>query len=129
MEETKKTAAFTIHGRLDALNDYTKACRGNKYAGARMKKRNELIVTDSVHCCSSMRGVSFSGKVHITYRWYEQNKRRDLDNIAFAKKFIQDALVSCGVLAGDSWQYIESFSDEFYKDKDNPRIEVEISEV
>lgn len=29
---------FTIPGRLDGLNEYTKACRGNCYSGAEMKK-------------------------------------------------------------------------------------------
>jgi Holliday junction resolvase RusA-like endonuclease len=127
---TKKTASFTIKGRLNGLNDYTKACRSNRYAGAKMKEKNEDIVKIAAWH-NSVNGivVSFTGKVHITYKWYEQNKRRDLDNIAFAKKFIQDALVDMCVLKGDGWQHIVGFTDEFYIDKDNPRIEVIIREV
>lgn len=67
--------------------------------------------------------------MRILFRWYEPNKKRDLDNICSAKKFIQDALVKMGVLQGDGWRHIIGFSDEFYIDKDNPRIEVEIKEV
>ena len=42
---------------------------------------------------------------------------------------LQDALVKSGVLQGDGWKHIVGFSDEFYIDKENPRIEVEIREV
>ena len=67
--------------------------------------------------------------VYITYKWYEPNKKRDLDNIAFAKKFVQDALVTNGILENDGWANIVGFCDEFYVDKENPRVEVEIMEV
>ena len=124
---TKQTASFTIYGRLSGLNEYTLKCRGNRYAGASLKKQNEAKVSQAI--LRSPNIANISGKVHITFKWYEQNKRRDLDNIAFAKKFIQDALVELGYLEGDGWQHIVGFSDEFYIDKDNPRIEVVISEV
>ena len=124
--KTKQTASFTIYGRLSGLNEYTRACRCNKYAGAKMKEQNEVKV---MLAAMAEDKVSFSGKVHITYKWYEKNKRRDLDNIAFAKKFIQDALVRCEILQGDSWQYVVGFEDKFFIDKENPRIEVEIREV
>ena len=42
---------------------------------------------------------------------------------------IQDALVKSGLLQNDGWKEIISFSDEFYVDPDNPRIEVEIEVV
>ena len=127
--EIKKTVGFTIYGRLNGLNEYTKQCRGNKYAGAKMKEENERKVKCAAMCEQSVIYANFNSKVHITYKWYEATKRRDLDNIAFAKKFIQDALVSLGVLEGDGWKHIAGFTDEFYIDKENPRIEVVISEV
>lgn len=125
--ETKQTAAFTIQGRLSGLNEYVLACRSNKYSGAKLKKNNEGLVKGAIYY--QLPDIIFKGKVHITYRWHEKNMRRDLDNIAFAKKFIQDALVECGVLAGDGWKSITSFADEFFVDKENPRVEVIISEV
>ena len=67
--------------------------------------------------------------VKIIYRFYEANKRRDKDNIAgIAHKFIQDALTDSGILVDDGWEYVESFSDEFYIDRKYPRIEVTIIE-
>lgn len=127
MEMLKQTATFTIRGRLSGLNEYTKACRSNRYEGARMKKNNEGLVMCSI--LYKLQGIKFNERVRLTFKWYEETRRRDLDNIAFGKKFIQDALVACGVLKGDGWQHIAGFTDEFYIDKENPRIEVIISEV
>lgn len=120
---------FTIQGRLDGLNEYVLKCRTNKYAGAKLKEANESKVRRAVFNSIGAHYKKITGKVHITYKWYEATKRRDLDNIAFAKKFIQDALVDIGVLEGDGWRYIVGFTDEFYIDKERPRIEVIIKEV
>ena len=76
---------------------------------------------------SQLRGVQFSGPVTMHYTWYEPNRRRDKDNVCFARKFIQDALVAAGVLQGDGWQHIAGFTDTFAVDQSNPRIIVEIS--
>ena len=66
----------------------------------------------------------------MRYRWYEKDRRRDLDNVSsFGRKVIQDALVQTHVIKNDGWKEITGFSDEFFVDADNPRIEVEIEEV
>ena len=68
--------------------------------------------------------------IRILYRFYEPNKRRDKDNIAgVAHKFIQDALVQCGIIKDDGWDYVVGFYDEFFIDKEKPRIEVFLYEV
>ena len=64
--------------------------------------------------------------MYITFRWLCKNKKKDKDNIAFAKKFILDGLVEAGVIKNDGWDDIEGFQDEFEIDAKNPRIEVEI---
>ena len=51
------------------------------------------------------------------------------DNVAFARKFVQDALVRCGVLKNDGWAQVENFTDAFSVDKKNPRVEVRFEEV
>lgn len=63
-------------------------------------------------------------RVHLRFAWYCRNRRRDPDNIASAKKFILDGLVTAGVLPDDSWKWIASFNDVFYVDQTNPRVEV-----
>lgn len=118
---------FIIPGQLPNLNDYTKACRTNKFAGAKMKKDAEKIV--SAYISQQLKGVQFPGKVRIYFTWYEPNRRRDIDNVAFAKKFVLDALVSAGVLKSDGWNGVAGFTDVFMVDRHNPRIEVEIESV
>ena len=118
---------LVIEGRLPNLNDYTKACRGNKYAGAKMKEESERIITAYIQ--QQLQGVAFKGAVRLSFRWFEPDRRRDLDNICFAKKFILDALVSNGIIETDSWRGVVGFTDEFFIDKESPRIEVEIEKA
>ena len=118
---------LTIQGKLPNLNDYTKACRSNKFAGAEMKKKAERIITYYIK--QQLKDVSIKGTSKLAFRWYEPNKRRDLDNICFAKKYILDALVSNQVIFTDSWKGVVGFTDEFFIDKQTPRIEVDIEEV
>ena len=67
--------------------------------------------------------------VEIAFIFYEMNTKRDIDNVSgWAHKCILDALVKEGILVDDSWKYVKSIKDEFYIDKDNPRIIVTITE-
>lgn len=116
-----------IAGRLDNMNDYTSACRTNQYKGAKLKQKNENVVKQAIY--EQLGRLRIKKPVRMLYKWYEPNKRRDLDNIsAFGRKVIQDALVDTRVLQDDGWKYVKGFQDEFYVDKGNPRIEVEIIE-
>lgn len=118
---------FEIEGRLIGLNDYVNDERTNKYKAAKTKAEQEQII--GFYIQKHLKGVRIENPVHITYRWIEQDKRRDKDNICFAKKFINDALVTMRVLENDGWKQIEGFTDEFCIDRINPRIEVELKEV
>lgn len=118
---------LVIDGKLPNLNDYVNECRGSKYSGASMKKESERIIT--AHIQQQLKGVAFPGAVRLSFRWYEPDRRRDLDNICFAKKFILDALVSNGIIKTDSWRGVVGFTDEFFIDKEHPRIEVEIQKA
>lgn len=116
-----------IHGKLSNLNDYINACRTNPYKGSKMKKENEAKVLQEIY--SQLRRLRITRPVTMRYTWYEPNKRRDLDNISsFGRKVIQDALVAAKVLKNDGWNEIKGYSDEFYVDSKNPRIEVLIEE-
>lgn len=118
--------SFVIPGRLDGLNEYTKACRsGSWQAGARMKKRNE----DKI--CKAIRDahlVPMEPPVSLTVIWVNENRRRDKDNTRFAVKFIQDALVGEGIIPNDKWDTVTPY-DGYEIDKDNPRVVVIIQEV
>ena len=119
---------LTIQGKLDNLNDYIAAFRTNQYKGSNVKNHNENKVKCAIY--EQLGRIRISKPVYMTYRWYEPNRKRDLDNISsFGRKVIQDALVHTNVLKNDGWKEITGFRDEFHVDSNNPRIEVEIEVV
>lgn len=117
---------LTIPGRLMGLNEYTAWCRYNKHAGNRAKQDEQALIEAAI-MAAKIKPVE--NPVMLHYLWIEPNERRDKDNIAFGKKFIQDALVACGILPDDGWKWVDGFTDDFAVDKQNPRIEVNIREV
>ena len=118
---------FIIDGRLPSLNDYCKAERSGYHAANTMKHRCQALIAAHIKR-SKIKPIKCP--IRILYRFYEPNKRRDKDNIAgVAHKFIQDALVQCGIIKDDGWDYVVGFSDEFFIDKEKPRIEVFLFEV
>lgn len=92
-----------------------------------MKQNNEFLVSLYIRQAKLKRVDKYPITLKIT--WYEENKRRDIDNITFATKFIQDALVKCGVLENDGQKQINKVIHDVQVDKNNPRIEVEIIEM
>ena len=71
-------AILTIQGKLAGLNDYTRACRSNRYIGAKMKADAEAKITACIK--QQIPNIHFDGAVELKFRWYEPNKKRDLDN-------------------------------------------------
>lgn len=122
-----RSKRFFCPMQLPTLNEYTRASRGNKYASAQMKKKAENIV--AWYAISQLGRWNTQKPVFLVFHWVEKNKKRDHDNVAFAKKFVQDALVTAGVLAGDGWKHVDGFIDLFSVDKNNPGVEVIILEV
>lgn len=118
---------LTVGGSLPNLNEYTKANRTNIHVGANMKRQTEIKISSFIHM--QLQGVEKIDRCTIKFVWVEKDKRRDLDNICFAKKFILDALVKNNILKGDGWSCVTGFSDSFKVDKERPRIEVYIEEV
>ena len=109
--------------KLPSLNEYIRECRSNKFAGAKMKRNIEDDIAVFIN-----KLPNFENPIHIKFKWIESNKRRDLDNICFAKKFILDALVKAGKMKNDSRNYVIGFIDEFYYG-DETKVVLEIEEV
>lgn len=119
---------LVIPGRLDGLNSYTSANRTNPHKGGKLKKDNEEQVIWRIR--EQLRGVRIEKPVMIYYRFYEQDMRRDGDNIlSCATKFIQDSLTKTHVLAEDNRKCIPHFYHDIFVDKENPRIEILITEL
>lgn len=115
---------LVVPGRLPGANEYINAERGNRYKAAKMKKDAQALIGRAIR--QQLGGLRITEPVRIRYLWVEPNRKRDKSNICFARKFLEDALVTMGVLRNDGWNEIVGFSDEFAVDADNPRIEIEI---
>jgi Holliday junction resolvase RusA-like endonuclease len=117
---------LVIPGRLPGLNDYIDDNRADKHVAAKRKKEVEEEIC--WHILSQLKGKKFNA-VRLRFGWYEGNMKRDKDNIAFAKKFVLDALQKAGTLKGDGWKQVIGFVDDFYVDRERPRVEIEIEAV
>ena len=118
---------FVIKGRLVSLNEYINSERTNRYAAAKLKKDQQTLISWAIKQYNLKPVSNYPVKLKIT--WYEKNNKRDADNVVFAKKFLQDALVVDGILKNDSRKYIIGFEEEVLTDTQDPRIEIEIMEA
>lgn len=110
-----------INMKLPSLNEYVNICRTNRFKASKFKKNLE----DDIMMFTN-RLPRFENPVKIHFHWIEGNKRRDLDNICFAKKFILDALVKSGKLQDDNRKCVYAFTDTFdYGDETKVILEIE----
>lgn len=98
---------FFIPVKFPSLNDYIAAMNSNRHLGNAMKRD----YTDSVALLTRSKGRLVKHPVTIDFIWYEENSKRDPDNIIFAKKFILDGLVEAGILPNDTQAWIFGFTD------------------
>lgn len=111
---------FIIHGKLPSLNEYVDECRRNRYSSNKYKKNIELFIKAEIHNAKVRKTLSaLNQPVFVVFEWHEKTKRRDSDNIAFAKKFILDAMQSAGIIPNDNRKYVKGFSDVIVDDKDD----------
>lgn len=118
----KNEQKLIIEGELPDLNTYISSCRGHYIKGAKIKKDGDWMV----EVCSKQQKLRpVPSSCFIEYHWYCKNRKKDKSNISsMGRKCIEDGLQSAGILQQDSWEAIIGFSDMFYLDKDNPRIEI-----
>ena len=122
-ENSLKKVTCEIQMRLPSANEYIRVCRKNKYCASEFKKS----VEDDILMFIS-RLPRFENPVEIHFHWVEENKKRDLDNICFAKKFILDAMVKAGKLKDDNRKCVTAFTDTFSYDKES-KVILTIKEV
>ena len=114
--------SFTIPRKLPDLNDHIRACNSNRHQGNKLKSETEELIFWCIK--NQISNFKTENPISICFKWYEPNRKRDKDNIAFAKKYILDAMQTAGTIKGDGWKYIDYFTDEFYVDKEHPRVDV-----
>jgi len=97
-----------IDYKFTSLNEYINAERTNKYIASKIKKEETEVAR--LHFLGKEK---IKKRVDMTFIWHLHNKKKDPDNIAFAKKFILDGMVKSGVLENDTLKWIKSLRDEF----------------
>ena len=69
-------------------------------------------------------------KIRVHYDVYAGRRGTDGHNIrAVIEKFFMDGLVDCGALEDDNIDFVVGDSSNYYIDKENPRIVINISET
>ena len=112
-----------IPGRLPSLNDYVRAERSNRHSAAKIKRETEDMIVALLNGAPS-----FDKPVLVLFDWIRDDMRTDKDNVAFAKKFVLDALQSAGVISRDSWSLCTPFDRRFAINRTNPRTIVTITD-
>lgn len=121
--EKRGTITCEIPMKLPSLNDYVNVCRSNAFQASTYKKKLENAIGIYIRLLPV-----FESPVTIHFHWVEGNKRRDLDNIAFAKKFILDSMVKQGRLKDDNRKCVTAFTDTFSYGKET-KVILTIEEV
>lgn len=123
LSERSEEIICEIPYKFPSFNSYVDSCRRNRYSGAKMKKQ---IQHDIGYFTGRL--PRFRRPVKIHFVWVEKDKRRDLDNICYAKKFILDSLVELGKIPDDGQKYVKGFTDTFEHGSET-KVILYISEV
>ena len=128
-ENGQRSETVIIPFRLTGLNEYIDAERTNRFKAAKLKREMQDAMIP-VFASAINRGElhRHETKCRLNIEWTEGNQRRDGDNISFANKFIQDALVECGVFPDDSRKYITELHHIFITSNDY-QVEITIEEI
>lgn len=115
--------SFEIPGKLPTLNEYVQQERSNRYKAAKLKRETQELIMAAI----PPDHPHFHGHVFIYFGWIRPDARADKDNVAFAKKFILDALQDATVIKRDSWKLATPYDQAFMVNRSNPRTVVTIS--
>lgn len=107
MAYDKRQNYLYIGQQLPSLNDYVAKNRTNPHVGAEFKRSIENSIQMWVAACV---GSGHLKPIHtpcdVVIDFYEKTKRRDVDNIQSATKFILDALVKAEILPNDNQRWV-----------------------
>lgn len=119
----KPPVRLEIPYKFPSLNDYVRACRSNKYAGGKMKRKVQDDIGWYINALPR-----FDKPITIHFHWIEGNRKRDLDNIMHGMKYILDSMVELGKIEDDDASHVKGFLDTFEYGKEW-KVIMEIREV
>lgn len=114
----------TLEGSLPAMNEIIAAAKGHWGGYHSMKEDNTEYVR-----LKFLKAPKLEKPIEVTIRWITSNLKQDPDNLAAGQKFIFDGLVKAGVIPNDTRKWIKKITHEYGLDRNNPRVEIVISEV
>lgn len=112
-----------IEGEFPTLNQVIKASKSHYMAYANQKKQFTTLTMLSV---KNKPKIDFKANYHFT--WYRKTKRADPDNVTVGQKYVFDGLIKAGLIENDGWKEVGNISHSFRIDKENPRLELEVTE-
>lgn len=113
-----------IPGTLPTLNQYVDAERTNRFIAAKLKRDTQEYIS-----WLTLGHPVFHSHVYVAFTWIRPDMRCDKDNVAFAKKFVLDALQEAGVIENDSWRMCTPFDLGYKVNKKHPRTIVRIADT
>ena len=105
---------ITLRGYIPTLNEYIKVERQHRLRAARLKRKTQANLIPQF----MERKIHPFNCVRLGYNWIRPHRREDKDNIAFGQKFVQDAMVSSGVISNDGWNKVVGFTHNFSVNKE-----------
>lgn len=119
---------LVFQGEFTALNEHIGANNRNRFIAAQIKRdETERAWADTLSQKNRKGLIIENYPIRVHFDWYCVNRKKDPDNIAFAKKYILDGMVKAGLIPNDGWNQVAGFSDDFHIDVDNPRVVVRIT--
>ena len=132
-----RSLSFHVRGPHDAsgfhpfpgMNEVVAANRGGWGGGHALKRRmTELVARAAREAMGDVGWIAPLVPVRVSMTWHEVNRRRDVDNVMSAQKFVLDGLVEAGAIRGDSRRWVpEATTHEVVVDKDHPGVTVEVT--
>lgn len=109
---------FTIDTRLPSLNEVIKDNRSGWQVASKRKRELEEVIGYYI-IAARRRGTirPIDEPVVIEIEWHESTKKRDVDNIQSAQKFILDALQKQGILINDNRKYVKQIYHQVVDDE------------
>jgi len=107
MSYDKRKNYLYIGMKLPSLNEYVEKCRTNPHVGASFKAQTENNIGIFIQACVAQGHLHpITSPCEIVMDFYEMTRRRDVDNIQSAQKYILDALQTAGILPNDNQKWV-----------------------
>ena len=122
-------AGLWVPGPLPGMNELIAAAKGSGGRGAAYSRLKQQWTDAVVGLAQSQKVPAFPGRVVIEWTWHERDRRRDLRQLRRrwrAQARARWPVVKAGVLKGDGWRYIQSWTDRFHVEELRPGVELSI---